>query len=254
MINKKLTLIMLSLSISNLCLGDDDIRWIAQDYAPYSYIDSNGNKAGLAVEIAKEIMKKIGSKQTADDIDIKIFSKYFIRMNDNPNTVFFPFLQVPEREKYFKWVGPIAMNQPVIIARTQKQIKVNNLADLNQYSIGAKEGYNAVAMLTNLGVNGSVFQTATSDEEDLTRLKTGAVDMVVCDEMSCNAAMAKLGMSKDCEVIYRMQSSKFSFAFSKDTSDDIINQVQQALNEMKTSKAGTISDYDKIMKKYVVKE
>jgi polar amino acid transport system substrate-binding protein len=255
MINKNIKSIIVSLSIATSCASAfaDELTWIAQDYPPYSYIEDNGNKAGLAIDIASGIMKKLGSNQNAQNIDVKVFSRFFIRMNDNQNTVFFPFAQAPDREKYFKWIGPIAMNQPVIIAKTKRHIVINNPTDLNQYSIGTKDGYSAVSVLKNLGINSSVFQIASSDEEDLKNLGTGVVDLVLCDELACKSTMKKLSMDKDYEIIYRMQPSKFSLAISKSNSDEMVNKINQAFDDMKISKHGNISEYDAIMKRYEVK-
>ena len=128
------------MSLSGTCLAAsvDDLRWIGQNYKPYSYMEDDSKK-GMMVEIVREILKKIDSKKTVNDIQIETFSRSFVRKNNDVNIVFFPLARSPEREKYFKWVGPIIMDEPVLFAKKSKHIKINNDKDLTIYNIAAKE-------------------------------------------------------------------------------------------------------------------
>ena len=115
---KKITALLL-LTIPAVSFADsvDDVRWIAQDYPPFSYVDSNGDNAGTAIAQAGEVMKKISSKKTTKDIEVKTFSKFFVGFNNDKNTVFFPLADLPERQSKFTFIGPLFMDKAVVIGK-----------------------------------------------------------------------------------------------------------------------------------------
>lgn len=246
--NKSYLTHALLLTISTTAFADssDDLRWIAQDYKPYSYIDRQGKQDGVAIDIAELIMHKIGSRKTAQDIEVKVFSRSFVRKNNDPNTVFFPLAKLPEREKYFKWVGPIALDEPVLFAKISKNIVINMPDDLKKYNIAVKDGYNAVKLLKDLGVKGGSINYGDDDIKGLAKLKADQVDLVACNRLSCQVMMKDNKMdAKDYSIVYRLQPSELAMAFNKDTSDELVSKVNDALIELKKSK-----EYNVIMEKW----
>ena len=225
---KKTTqLIFITLAISSLSLADDvnSLRWIGQSYPPYSYSE-NGVNSGIAIEKLAKILKNTGSSKTTKDIEIKTFSKIFVKMNNDKNTVFFPLARLPERESMFKWVGPIFTDQPVLFAKSN--ITISSPADLKAYTIGGREGYPGVKQIEALGV--SNIQFADSDEQNIQKLKNDQLNMVLCDSLSGTNLMKKLGMkAQDYKVVYVLKSSDMYFAFNKDTDDAIVTAVASAL-------------------------
>ena len=154
--------------------------------------------------------------------------------HNKQNTVFFPLLRTPDREDRFKWVGPIALNQPVLMAKASSNIVINSLSDLNQYSIASIDGYNAVKLLTDQGVNLSVFKLNSTDEIDAKMLQNDEVKIIACDKLACQTALTKVGANlADYAVIYKLPSSELSYAFNKDTDDALIAKVAKALAEIK---------------------
>ena len=134
-IKNLITLILLT-SFSFSANAGDQIKWIAQNYAPYSYVDKDGNNSGIAVDLAMLIMNKMNLSGDPQNIELTQLTKFFILRNNNANTAFFPIVQTPNRADKFKWIGPIAASNPVLIAKKKDIIKINNPNELNSYSIG----------------------------------------------------------------------------------------------------------------------
>lgn len=232
----------ISFSTTALSASVDDIRWIAQDYKPYSYVSGDSKKEGMAIEIVKELLKNIGSSKTVDDIEIQTFSRSFIRKNNDENAAFFPLAKVVGREKYFKWVGPIALDEPVLFAKKSKNIKINDEKDLKKYTLAGRDGYNPVKLL-----NKTVEVTlADTDLESLKKLEADKVDIIVCNKLSCEYVMKENKMNlADYDIVYKMDVSDLSIAFNKDTNDDLVSQVAKAFEELKQS-----AKYSEILKNY----
>ncbi len=254
MIRKFFAKIIILVAISNGAMADNvnNITWIAQNYMPYSYVNDNSQNTGMAIDIAVAIMQKIGSNQNGQNIQLHDFSRSFIRSNNDTDTVFFPLLKLPARASYFTWVGPIDTYKPVLFAKKTSNIVINNPAnDMKNYIVAGKEGDNGVDQLENLNVSSSSIMTSSSDEANILKLKNGEVNLVVCNEASGLAIMKKLGLkAKDYQVVYRLQENGLYFAFNNNTSNDLIVKIQQAFDSLKSSKAGTLSEYDQIRKKY----
>ena len=192
-------------------------------------------------------LKKIDSKKTINDIEIETFSRSFVRRNNDDNTVFFPLAKAPEREKYFKWVGPIMMDEPILFAKKSKNIKINNDDDLKNYSIAGKDGYSAIKILKNMGVKNSSLKLSDTDMEGLDKISEDKVDLIACDKMSCIAAMKDKKINpQDYDIVYKMQGSELSFAFNKDTDQAVIDKIAKAFEEVKKSK-----EYNDITKRYL---
>lgn len=199
----------------------DDIRWIAQIYPPYSYIDDDGKKKGVVIELLDKILKDTSSKKLSQDVEMRAFSKMFIYMNNDKNTVFFPLAKLPQREKMFKWVCPIFEDKPVIYSKNE----INNISssnELKKYKIAGRDGYNGSQQLADVGVS---LKLVPSNDESILALKNGEVDMVVCDELSCS----KLLPEKEYKVAYRLQSAPMCFAFNKDTNDKLVEMVRNSI-------------------------
>lgn len=213
-----ITLPSISFAQSNI----DDIRWIGQIYPPYSYVDSNGVKKGVVVEVLDKILKKSGSKKSAQDIEISAFSKIFIRSNNDKNTVFFPLAKLPKREKMFKWVCPIFEDKPVIYAK--KGITITSIDDLKKYKISGKDGYHGVNQLDDKNIS---VKTKSSDEDAVLDLKAGKVDMVICDEQACLSYLPK----NEYQAVYHLSPAQMCFAFNKDTDDALVELVRKNMNK-----------------------
>lgn len=235
--------IIITLSASlTFAASVDDIRWLAQDYPPYIYIDENGQNYGPVADFVGELMKKTGSSKTKNDIAISNFTKMFVYSNNDENTVFFPLARTKDRESHFKWVGPIFTNEPVIFAKSvrrstdkgltgRKPITIKTIDDLKSYSILGREKYTGVIQLQQADIN---VDTGDSDTENFLKLKDDKVQMVVCDKTVGNYLLKKLGLdAQDYEVVYKLDTNEMSFAFNKDTDDDLINLIADNIKTIK---------------------
>lgn len=224
---KKITTLLL-LTIPSISFADsvDDIRWIAQDYPPFTYVDSQGDNTGTTISQVGEIMKKISTSKTIKDIEVHGFSRFFVGMNNDKNTVFFPLADLPERESKFTFIGPLFMDKAVVIGKTD--ITINNAQELKNYALIGRDGYPGVKQLNELDINRA--KSSDSDKESMMNLKNNKVDLVVCNEDSGFYWMKALGMNqKDYNVVYRLKETKMSFAFNKDTDPTILDKVAAAL-------------------------
>lgn len=93
----------------------------------------------------------------------------------------FSTARTPEREDKFKWVGPLAVNDWVLMARGDSSIHLNSLEDAARYRIG---GYKNDAISQHLVDRGLQVQLALRDNENVDKLASGQIDLWVTADPS----------------------------------------------------------------------
>ena len=130
---RKLLVIILSLLSIPLTsqANIDDINWIAHDYPPYNYANDQGAATGITVDLMKDLLAKAGSKKTIADIQVLPWPRAYKELQDNKNYALLSTSRTAEREKLFKWVGPLAPSKVVLFAKKSNNIKINSVNDIN---------------------------------------------------------------------------------------------------------------------------
>jgi len=239
--------------IANISFASDvdSIKWSMQDYPPFTYFDQKLGNTGLATDIVATLFKRLNAKKEINSVEVVGFARGISQVKDESDSAFFTVVRLPERESLFKWVGPVGINRPIILARKDKQIKISDPKDLNKYTIGTKRNASIESLLRGIAVQEKSLDLAKDDEESVQKFQAGRTDLLAINDLVGLFLMKKFGMKQDeYEVVYRMEESNLDVAFNKSVSDDFINKMQAELNDMKVSKNGELSEYDLIVKRY----
>jgi len=94
----------------------DNFVIMTEQYPPYNF-EQNGLLKGIATDIMVEMFKRDGSKKTIKDIQLLPWARGYKDVQDKPNTILFAMTRSAEREKMFKWVGPISPTKIVLHAK-----------------------------------------------------------------------------------------------------------------------------------------
>jgi len=138
MILKRLIAIATTLVVGTTLYSSniDKVKIFTENYPPYN-MEVNGQLKGISVDILEAMMKQMGSKRTIADFKLKPWASGYKITSMKKNTMLFSTTRTEQREKLFKWVGPIIATKIGIIAPKDKKIKINNTKELNNYKIGA---------------------------------------------------------------------------------------------------------------------
>jgi polar amino acid transport system substrate-binding protein len=146
----------------------------------------------------------------------------------------------------FKWVGPIGSYHDILYARSGSGIVINNLEDAKKVGkIGVVDGWFSTEFLTGLDFKNLGSTKLPADNAK--KLVEGKVDLCAFTDTTAPEILKEAGYSMD-EIIpaYVIKTYEYYIAFSKDTSDEIVNDWRRSFEEMKTD--GT---FDKISKKWI---
>ncbi|MBU2631115.1 MAG: ABC transporter substrate-binding protein [Proteobacteria bacterium] len=136
--NSKWLLAVLILWVSSsvvFAAGFPELVIMTEEYAPYNF-KKDGKVQGIAVDMMVEMLKKVGSSQTLDDIQLLPWARGYRNVQEMPNAVLFSTTRTKERENIFKWVCPINTLRTEVIALKSRNIKINSVQELLKYRIG----------------------------------------------------------------------------------------------------------------------
>jgi polar amino acid transport system substrate-binding protein len=224
---------------------------------PYNYLAADGKLQGITVDLLEKMWDGMGVDLNRSNIKLLPWDEgYKIALEEN-NTVLLGTTRIPEREHLFKWVGPAVAGKYgdyVLLTKSKENIKITTPDDLKKYKLGTVKGTVGVQLLQRQGINNEVQGNTPTVVIEM--LKNGTIDGMVFNEISTIWLIQQLGENaSDYKVAYDLnQGNSYDvyYAFDNRTADSIVQSFQQALDYLKSNKdANGLSDYDKILSKYI---
>lgn len=143
----------------------------------------------------------------------------------------FSTIRTPEREAQFKWVGPIASSDWVLLGRNGSGIQIDSLQQAANYRIG---GYRNDAISAYLIDRGLTVQTSLQDKENINKLEKEQIDLWATDEIA-GRYMAKQAGLGNLQTVHRFSSAGLYLALNINTPDEVVQKLQSALEQMRVS-------------------
>ncbi len=213
------------------------LTFLTEENPPFHYTD-RGVLKGMAVEVLQQIWNQMGEPHK--DITVMPWSRAYEAAQNKPGTVIFVTARLPEREKLFKWVGPITMSRLVLLTKRNSTVKLNSDDDIRKYRVGVLHNDVAELIMRKLGVPSAQLDMAPDHKTSILKLMAGRIDMMVKGEKSLNEFLKGIGQNpEDFKVLRKVAGVQVCFAFHKDTPDSVISRYQEALNHLKAD--GTLN-------------
>lgn len=226
----------------------DDIYFTTENYPPYNF-EENGKLQGISVELLILMLKKLNAKQTIKDIHLKPWARGYNALLKIPNTCLFSTIRTKQRESLFKWVGPITTTSISLIARKDKNIKINSVKDIYNYKIGVVRDDIGEQLLLKAGIPSENLDRISGINvitQSIKKLNKARFDAWAYDHDVALWTIKKFGFDPDdYQIVYSLQKGDLYYAFHKDSSDLLIQKLQKALDELKTE-----GEYQKILDRY----
>lgn len=221
---------------------------------PFTIVDVDGSVTGAAVDIVSEAMKMAGYPIDVTKIKHISWPRAVEDAETKPGTMLFCVARTPQRENWFKWVGPVGELKLGLVAKRTSNISIRNKDDVGQYNIGVIRNSGPMHILLNsYGVSMENLTLLTTDLLQFRMLEQGRVDLITQANTAVPTWIKELGMrQKDYEMVHVLKELSLYVAFNAETDDVVIQKVQAALNEMKKSAPDGLSRYEEIMSAYMV--
>ena len=201
--------------------------------APSQFLGTNGELTGLAVEIAKEIQRRVGN---SDPILLVPWARGYLELQTLPNVVLFATARTADRDASFKWVGPFDERDYGLYVRADSTIALRDLEDARKLkAIGVYKEDARDLYLTRKGFKN--LDRTIDNVANVKKLMSGRIDAFAYASMGISdlakSAGYKAGDMKEALPLLKVQ---LYFAFSRATSNAVVNRWSKAFNVMKKDK------------------
>jgi polar amino acid transport system substrate-binding protein len=216
---------------------------MTENLEPLAYIENNKIK-GLGVEIVQKMLKKL---KIPEKITFYPWARAYQYLITQPKHVLFSTVRNSQREKLFKWVGPIIKTRSVFFKRADSDIEFESLdaargvdtilvsRNFPEYQILKQMNFKNLYVTSNPAIS---FKMLIGKRADL----LANMELTSYSILKKNNIDPKL-IKKTNIVIFKRS---LYIAMSIDTPDDVVKKWQDVFDGIK--KTGF---YKRVMKKYI---
>jgi len=205
------------------------LRIYTENSPPANYL-AGGRLQGLSVEIVREILRRL---KIPDTIEIVPWARGYTMALNQPNVALFSTTRLPQREKLFKWVGPIYSQTWGFYGKKDSGIKINSLAGAREvarigtYHKDAKEQYLQAQGFRNL-------VSTNKNLSNIRHLMDNSIDLWISSDFNMPFLAQQAGVKPDkLELVFGFKKVWNYIAFSVQTPDALVDQWQQSLDAIK---------------------
>jgi polar amino acid transport system substrate-binding protein len=232
-----LALISAATLLSGAARADDSqaysIVLLTENFPPYNMAADGKNFAqeanikGIAAEVVRETFKRAGIGYS---MTLRFpWERIYHLALENPGYGVFVTARLPEREKRFKWVGPIGPDDWVLLARADSPIELSSLEAARPYRIGA---YKGDAIAVELARQGMKPVTVLSDKDNARKLVDGQLELWATGDPAGRYLARQEGIT-GLKTVLRFHSAELFLALNKDTPDAVVARLQGALDQLR---------------------
>ena len=212
---------------------DYKVVLLTENFPPFNMAIDDKNFArdegidGISADLVREVFKRAGIGYT---LSLRFPWDRIYRLTlDKPSYGLFSTTYTEERKPLFKWVGPLAKSEWVLMAPPGSTIKVASLADAAKYNIGA---YKNDAVSQHLESKGLKPLNSLRDQENVAKLMSGKIDLWATTDPVGRYLARQEGVS-GMQIVLRFNAAELYLALNKDTPDEVVERLQKALDTLR---------------------
>jgi polar amino acid transport system substrate-binding protein len=205
------------------------LKIFTEDSPPANYLD-NGKLKGVSVEIVREILRRL---KLPDKIQTVPWARGYTLALTQSNVALFSTTRLPQREKLFKWVGPLYSQTWGFYARKDSAIQISSLEEaktvsrIGTYHKDAKEQYLLAKGFRNL-------VSTNRNLSNIRHIMDGTIDLWVSSDFNMSYQTRQAGLDPDrLKLVFPIKRVENYIAFSVQSADSLVNLWQQTLDEIK---------------------
>lgn len=176
------------------------LTFVTEEAPPYNFTEG-GKVTGLSTQVLQEAARRAG---VPVKVEVVTWEQAYQRAQARADTCVYSTVRLENRERLFRWIGPIASNRWGLFAKTGFAVPLKTLADARGLRIGAVKNDAKVDFMRNEGA--SSIREADKDTDNPGRLalpKTdpNAIDLWVTGEATAKDMAAKAGVKEIKQVL-----------------------------------------------------
>jgi polar amino acid transport system substrate-binding protein len=233
MVVMKQILIIFIFSISTIA-SSKTFEIVTSDYPPYQMQD--GDKVvGMTTEIVNEILKIAGH---TGNFTLYPWARAYQMASSKPDVLIYSIARTPEREKLFKWIGPLTpYNIYLWKLSSRSDIKITKIEDAKRYMIGGVFDDAKAAQLQKMGfIVGKNIEMVRNDDLNIRKIFENHLDLIPFDEFNLPYKVRNSGYDvKKLTKLIKILTADLYLAASPATSDQTVEELRVALKSFQKS-------------------
>jgi len=219
----------------------DDLKLFTEEYPPLTF-SRDGAATGLDTEVVEEIMRRLG---ITAKIEVVPWARGYKLVLNAPNVGLFATTRTPEREKLFKWVGPISATTAHFYSlRGGARFESLDRARSAERILIPREWY-LEQMLRDMGFTN--IYTVSAPIEAVRMLVGKRAPLMALDDITLADTLSAGGVDPQLiEPGVLISQAVQYIAFSSDAPDTMIARWQKALDDMKSD-----GSFDRLYEKWL---
>ena len=224
---------------------------MTEELPPYNFNKDN-QVYGISADILLQLMAKNNISIQREDIQLLPWPRAYIMVQNRPGSILFSTARTLQREKLFKWVGPITNLSIGLIALKKNKIQLQSLEDAKKYTVGTIRDGAPEQLVLKAGIAEKDLDRIASPESNIKKLQAGRIDLFAFSVPSTRYLMIRMGIDPDnYESVYTLKQAALYYAFHKDTDEQLIQALNTTLQELKQPDTTGKSSVDRTVEKYL---
>jgi len=226
---KKLLIMMASVFLVSVQpVLSAELTILTENLPPLNYV-KDGVLVGPSVEIVKEIQRRVGSNE---QIKVYPWARAYKMALEEENVVLFGMTHTKVREDIFKWIGPLATKRDILVSKKGSGIRISSLEDAKKVNrIGTLRDDTRERLLKRHGFTN--LEPVSDEQMNAKKLALGRIDLWAYKKPGLKTVCELAGVNyNEVEEVYHLRVINVDIAFSKKTSDAIVQKWKNAFNEM----------------------
>ena len=120
--------------------------------------------SGIATDTLVAIFDKIGRQFDPAAIEVMPWARAYQTAKNEPSTLLYSAVRTEERESMFQWIGPIEHLTIGLIVLKDRKLVINNVKELEQYTIGTVRNGAPEQLLKKAGVSDAKFDVISDQQ------------------------------------------------------------------------------------------
>lgn len=226
----------------------DSFTVITNNVPPFKFIE-DGELSGMAGDLLKTLFQATG--HTVGRTRIMSMSRYLAEAYREPGTVFLALSKSHERGHGLKWVGPIFTAGSGIIVKKARDLRLARIQDARGMTLASVIHSAPEDALMGKAIGEKHFLRFATPGEAVRALADDRADGLLLATAAAYRRMRLDGIDPDLyHTALTLESIPLYFAFSPQTPDSVVNELQAALERMKRPDAKGMSPYLAIVSRY----
>jgi len=213
------------------------IEVYANHIPPYSIIN-NGEISGFSELVFKRLTEKTQYHVNYNQIN---WARAYKNISSEQYAAMLALSRIPKREALFHWIGKTGQLTPSIWCKSERAKEFNIMFDhdISDYTFSEVRGFRFHRYLESLDrFPKKNLQLTLNKDQAIGLLMKGRVDLMAGDEFVLRWRLKALGYNfTDVSRVYQFNdtTNDLYIAMSKNTPLEIVNDFQQAYEELETS-------------------